>query len=181
MLIEEIQGKNKMKYKLFVDMDGVLADFIRGVERAFQVVHGDQVQYSEERYEQDKKFQSMVWKTIQAYQQMGHEFWYDLELMDDALTLWNYVKPYTPEILSATGQERFESGNQKIKWIAQKIGNVKVNLTQKASEKAQHAQPNYILIDDKLKAINPWIDAGGIGILHTSANSTIQQLKKLGL
>ena len=48
-------------------------------------------------------------------------------------------------------------------------------------EKYQYAAPNHILIDDRLVSIEPWVNAGGIGILHTSAVDTIEQLKELGL
>jgi len=37
------------------------------------------------------------------------------------------------------------------------------------------------LIDDRKSNIEQWISQGGIGILHTSAADTIQQLKKLGI
>ena len=49
------------------------------------------------------------------------------------------------------------------------------------ADKHEYAAPNHILIDDRDKAILPWREAGGIGILHTSANDTIAQLKELGL
>jgi hypothetical protein len=38
-----------------------------------------------------------------------------------------------------------------------------------------------ILIDDMEQTIREWRNAGGIGILHTSAADTIKELKKLGL
>ena len=47
--------------------------------------------------------------------------------------------------------------------------------------KKNYANANSILIDDMQKNIDQWRAAGGIGILHTSAASTIEQLKKLGL
>ena len=37
-----------------------------------------------------------------------------------------------------------------------------------------------VLIDDYPKNIREWQRKGGIGILHTSASSTISQLRKLG-
>ena len=36
-----------------------------------------------------------------------------------------------------------------------------------------------VLIDDEPKNIEAWEDAGGIGILHTSAKETINKLKEL--
>jgi hypothetical protein len=50
-----------------------------------------------------------------------------------------------------------------------------------AKSKKDFAAPNHILIDDREDTINSWNVAGGIGILHTSASNTINQLKKLGL
>jgi hypothetical protein len=43
------------------------------------------------------------------------------------------------------------------------------------------ANEDKILIDDMEQTIKEWKNAGGIGILHTSAADTISQLKKLGL
>jgi len=57
---------------------------------------------------------------------------------------------------------------------------VKLTLAQ-AYLKKNYAAPNHILIDDRESNIDQWRAAGGIGILHTSAAGTIQQLKKLGL
>ena len=42
-----------------------------------------------------------------------------------------------------------------------------------------YAQKKNVLIDDRPKNIEAWEAAGGIGILHTSAADTIDQLKKL--
>jgi hypothetical protein len=57
---------------------------------------------------------------------------------------------------------------------------VKLTLAQSFNKK-NYAEPNHILIDDRLSNIEQWRAAGGIGILHTSSDETITQLKKLGL
>lgn len=165
------------EYTLFVDLDGVLADFVKGVTAMLGEPH------DENKYESDKNYRNRMWDTIEKYSHIGGELWYDLDLMPDAMTLWNYVKKYDPQILTATGTStREHTANQKQRWVAEKLGrNVKLNMTQTAREKAKYAHPNYILIDDKEKAIRPWKEAGGIGILHTSAANTIRQLKQLGL
>jgi hypothetical protein len=36
-----------------------------------------------------------------------------------------------------------------------------------------------ILVDDRQKNIDSWVENGGIGIVHTSAENTINELKKL--
>ena len=50
-----------------------------------------------------------------------------------------------------------------------------------AKDKHKHAAPGDILIDDKALNIEQWIAAGGIGILHTSADDTLDQLCRLGV
>jgi len=54
---------------------------------------------------------------------------------------------------------------------------VKVNIVGAGSEKAAFATPNTILVDDRNKVLNPFIAAGGIGVLHTSAANSIRILK----
>lgn len=179
MLLEELQnadGPGPQDYRIYVDLDGVMADFTKGVDK---IIGGG---YSEERYEADSKYRSMMWKAVGQYQKQGGELWLDLDPMPDAHILWKYIAPYEPEILSATGNPEYGAAEQKHKWVAKNIGpDVTVNLTRKAMEKAHRACENCILIDDKEKAINPWEAAGGIGILHTSAADTIAKLKQLGL
>jgi hypothetical protein len=49
------------------------------------------------------------------------------------------------------------------------------------AQKMLFANEGKILIDDMEQTIREWKNAGGVGILHTSASDTISQLKKLGL
>lgn len=162
---------------LYIDLDGVLADFVAGVRKLLPTFRDDPG-----GGDGDKKLDRQMWSAISRHQKEGGQLWLELPLMADALVLWDYVKQYNPQILTATGNLSFKAGEQKLVWVAKHFGaDVKVNLTQKAIEKSQHAKTGYILIDDKLKAINPWVAAGGIGVLHTSAASTIAQLKALGL
>ena len=47
------------------------------------------------------------------------------------------------------------------------------------TQKAAFAYEGSVLIDDRQKNIDAWNDAGGIGIVHTSAKNTINALKSL--
>jgi len=165
MLMEEIQPQD---YKLMVDMDGVLADFIKGVNTS---IEGGYIEGNNKQ----------MWKDIKTYSENGGRLWAELEPMPDAMELWNYVKQFNPEILTSAGNPAFGADVQKHEWVKNHIGNVKVNIVRKSAEKAGMAAPNIILIDDLRKSIDPWVAAGGIGILHTSAKNTIAELKKLGL
>lgn len=161
---------------IFVDMDGVIADFAKSVKSKIMP------EWEEGLSEQNKKIDGKMWKGISLYQKSGRGFWEDLEPMADMPQLWGYVEKYNPQILTAAGNPQYNATDQKYRWIAKYIGsNVKVNVVRRAVEKAQFATPGAILIDDKRKALDPWEQAGGIGILHTSAANTIVQLQQLGL
>jgi hypothetical protein len=54
-------------------------------------------------------------------------------------------------------------------------------ITCMAREKRMHMKPGDVLVDDFLKYKEPWEDTGGIFIHHTSAHSTIIELRRIGL
>jgi hypothetical protein len=157
-------------------MDGVVADFEKGVSDAM----GEKLDQA--KYDVDSKYRSKMWKWVRQHSKSGGKLWADLPMMPDANKLWNFVKKYKPQILTAQGDPAYGAEEQKRQWIADKFGrNVRVFVTRKSDEKAQYASPNSILIDDREKSIGPWTAAGGIGILHKNAADTIRQLKELGL
>ena len=165
----------KKKVQIYVDMDGVIADFVGGIKK------GLVPDYDEHKYHTDPKYRDAMWDTVAEYSEGGGKMWLELPVMADAMELWNFLKPHKPQILSATGRKTYGAAAQKKEWIKTHISpSVKVNLVQAARMKAQYAKKGDILIDDQPKAINPWKAAGGVGILHTSAKDTIKQLKKLG-
>lgn len=151
--------------KIFVDMDGVLADFVKGVEGP-KFLNGP---LDPNIYDFRKK-----------------------ELSDKGLFLELPVLPGTPalikyikdtglywEILTATGDvNRQRVAADKNFWIGKHIDpGVLVTCTIKGKHKAAYAREDHILIDDRADNINAWIQAGGIGILHKDAQDTIKKLK----
>jgi len=174
MLLKEITEEQPQRYTIFVDLDGVLANFFKGVKTLVP-------DYTEEKYEHDKKYKNKVWDIINKHGQSGGELWYDLEMLPDAHELWNYIKPYHPAILTASGTSVKSVGEQKRRWVKKHLGDPVVHVVERAQDKQKFAGKTHILIDDKRKALDPWISAGGVGILHTSAANTIKELKKLGL
>jgi len=174
-LLKEINNNTQSGYVLFVDLDGVLADFVKGVTKLIP-------DYNEAKYQQDPKYRTKMWKAVGNYTKDGGKLWAELDLMPDAMVLWDYISKYdTTEILTATGDLSFGADVQKRDWVSKNFGNIKTNVVEKSKEKAQYAAPNHILIDDMQKSIGPWEQSGGIGILHTNAADTISKLKKLGL
>lgn len=171
------------QYAIFCDLDGVLADFHKGMTKAIREIHDPTFVHDENKYDNNSQYRKQMWAFVKTYQaKYGYILWRHLDLMPDAMQLWNYIKPYHPQILTATGPAVYHAAEQKRGWVTDYFGsNIKINTTESAVDKARFAGPNRILIDDKLKAINPWRAAGGIGIHHTSAADSILQLKDLGL
>lgn len=76
------------------------------------------------------------------------------------------------------------AGNDKRAWIRKYVSMlIPVSTVSGGKNKAQwlHVYPGAVLIDDYQRNITMWNEAGGIGILHTSVDSTLDKLKELGL
>ena len=159
------EGKEQ-QYKIYCDMDGVIVDFEGGYEK----LTGKNIRNSH------VKGDSAFWQPITD---AGEAYWTDLEWMSDGKQLWDYIKQYSPKLLSAPSrQESSKTGKEK--WVTQHIPGTPLIL-KSAEQKQLYASPNSILIDDRADNIQRWKAAGGIGILHTSASNTIDKLKELGL
>jgi cytidyltransferase-like protein len=165
-IYEGVMIEKKNEYKIYCDMDGVIVDFEDGYERLTgKDIKGNHV-----------KGDATFWQPITD---AGVKFWAGLKWMPDGKELWSYIKSYNPEILSAPSREESSKIGKHV-WIKNNIPGVKLIL-RSAERKQELAESNAILIDDRKDNIEQWINAGGIGILHTSADDTITQLKKLGL
>ena len=155
-----------MDYKIYCDMDGVLVDFESGYEKLTGIDLKGEYRPGVEDF----------WKPIE---QAGVGYWAGLEWMPDGKQLWSYLKPLNPVLLSAPSKSQSSRIGKHV-WVKHKIPGTKLILRY-ASQKQELATPESILIDDRQVNIDQWEAAGGIGILHTSADNTISQLKELGL
>ena len=66
------------------------------------------------------------------------------------------------------------------KWIFIEKIKIPINFKQ-ADKKADLSGPNKILIDDREDTIMNWKHKNGIGILYTSTEQAINELKQLGI
>lgn len=172
MKLLELESTANNSLVLFVDLDGVLADFH---SKALEVT-GMDATIVDSNPATKKEF----WRKIKQHLKSGEKFWEAMVPLRDAHVLWRFVSKYSPTILTSTGSEKSAQVEKEV-WVKHHIGDVPVIFVRDSADKAQYAAPNHILIDDRLKSINPWIAAGGIGILHISAEITITRLKALGL
>lgn len=153
-------------YMIYVDMDGVVADFEAAVKDKLGINMTDRKQ---------------LWKKIKHYNDTVNGWFYSLPMMSDANQLWDFVTSNfsNVEILTASGSTPKDAAGQKRAWIGDHFGyDINVHVVGAASEKAAFAHDKALLIDDRGKAIDPFAAAGGLTILHTSAANTISELKK---
>jgi hypothetical protein len=152
---------------IYIDMDGVIADFSKRYKEKFHV--------TPEETRDNKEFNSYFDKFIS-----DGEF-STLDLMPDATELLNFVSELdTPkEILSSTARPQNHGmiAPQKQMWLNKHNIHYKANFVPGKSLKYKYATSNSIIIDDTQSVIDDWNKAGGIGILHTDAISTIAILK----
>jgi PAS domain-containing protein len=170
-----LEENKVMDYKIYVDMDGVVADF----DQRFKDLSGIGPREFEEKYGKDA-----FWDFIDEGENKL-KFWVGIPQIPDAKQLIDFVSNYDYEMLTAPSIKK-QSLMGKGLWMINQTKNglfpskPKVNY-KSAKNKKDFAAPNHILIDDREDTINSWNASGGIGILHTSASNTISQLKKLGL
>lgn len=166
-LKEEEQAAQVAQYKIYCDMDGVLCDF----DRRFEQFAGMNSKEYESRYG-IKKF----WEIIDK---VGEQFWSKMPWMPDGKQLWSYISKYKPALLSAPSFAP-SSRYGKHLWVSENIPGTKLILA-KREKKRNYSGKNRILIDDRPDNIKEWAYEGGTGILHTSTQQTINDLKQLGL
>ena len=151
--------------QVFVDLDGVLADFDTGYER----IAGSKP---------DKRADNVDWQKIVAVP----GFYADLSLMPDAKRLWDFLSLYLekkPIILTGVPRSVPEAGTDKRVMVTRNFGADTTMLWCPSAEKCKYAKQGDILIDDWTKYQHLWLAAGGRWITHTSAESSIRQLLKM--
>lgn len=161
------------KYKIYCDMDGVLVDLHRGARR----ITGDPVFDID-----DSQTIKIFWKTImQMTTNEVVDAWKDLPWVPGGKKLWDYIGRFNAAILSSPGTNK-RAGDiaaGKKAWIQDHLSPQPSKMIFDP-QKFKFADQNSILIDDKEKNIRPWIEHGGIGILHpTNSPDTESIIKKL--
>jgi len=155
------------QYKIYCDMDGVLADF----DKRFKDLNPEHL--SAAQY-QTKYGIEKFWNFIDEENKV--KFWVGIPWMPDGKQLWDYIKDKQPTLLSAPSRKPASRLGKRL-WVKNNIPGTPLILAA-ADKKQNYSGRNKILIDDRLDNIEQWVSQGGIGILHTSAQDTIEQLKK---
>jgi len=154
-----------LRRQIYLDCDGVLADFDSSAEAilgmpstAFEQLRGA----------------GQFWKRLAA----ADGFFERLGLMPDAGELYEAVKAQAPIIL--TGMPHGDWAEpQKRAWAARHFPGVPV-ITTTAALKREYCHPGDVLVDDRDQHRGAWEASGGVFIHHRSARQSIAALTAAG-
>jgi hypothetical protein len=154
-----------MRKQIYLDCDGVLADFDKGAEqvlglhpRAFEKRHG----------------LGQFWKRLAT----ADGFFENLEPLPDAYELYEAVRHLDPIILTGLPRGNWAEP-QKRRWAEKHFPGVEV-ITTSAALKREHCHPGDALVDDRDKFRHLWEAEGGVFIHHKNARSSIEELRAKG-
>ena len=148
---------------IFCDMDGVLVDF----DSEFERNHGI-LPYKLPREE--------LWQIVLDTE----NYWVNLPKLKDADMLIEHLNKHGFKILTGLPAYGFDKAEkEKKQWLKNHYGIEEGVICCLSKDKQIYGQPKDVLIDDRPQNIERWVEMGGIGILHTSAEDTIRQLKEL--
>lgn len=174
---DEREGATVVPDRIYFDMDGVLADFDRGVAElaGFERRHGQ----GESREEDD-----LMWEAVRK---VGH-FYAKLEPIPGSIELFcDLHDRYGGQCEILTGiptpkRNMPESGGDKIEWVSRFLPeDVQANVVYRREKKNFCKGPGSVLIDDFHVNVAEWERHGGTGILFEEAEDARRKLRKLGI
>ncbi len=151
--------------KLFLDCDGVLADFDAG---AREVLGGLTPRQYEERHSR-REFWTRLARTP--------DFYANLPLMADAQALFDAVAHLRPTILTGLPLGTW-AAPQKVAWAERHFPGTPI-ITCMARDKVRYMEKGDVLVDDREDHRAKWEDAGGIFIHHKKAERSIAALREI--
>jgi hypothetical protein len=153
-----------MTPQLFLDCDGVLADFDAGATE----VLGMSPYAFEERHGRQE-----FWRRIAR----ARDFYATLPLMADARLLFDSVAHLDPVILTGLPLGNW-AAPQKVRWAEEHFPGTHI-ITCMARDKFRHMKGADVLVDDRANHRGKWEEAGGIFVHHQNARSSLERLAEI--
>ena len=157
-----------MTRRIYLDCDGVLADF----DARFRELHGVEP-HDFEAQNGSRRFWALIADPL-----LSGNFFEDLPLMEGAEFLHDFCDPYRPIILTGVPRGGWAE-MQKIRWARKHFPNTPM-IVCAARDKRKYCRSGDILIDDRTKHAQKWQDAGGVFVHHKNADESIQVLNAFG-
>jgi 5'(3')-deoxyribonucleotidase len=154
----------KSEPRLFLDADGVLADFDEGARRLLGM--------SPKRYIAEHG-RGAFWKRLAR----ARNFYGSLPEMADAPRLFDAVEHLKPTILTGLPLGRW-AAPQKVEWAAEHFPGVPI-VTCMAREKHKHMHAGDVLVDDREKHRDAYEAHGVVFMHHRNAEDSLRQLAKI--
>jgi 5'(3')-deoxyribonucleotidase len=147
--------------RLFVNLDGVLADFDSQHEKVLG-------------FRPDARKDNVNWTNVRH----SKHFYRGLPLTEDAEELWNQLRPYNPTILTDLPSAVPSAARDKRLWVKEHFGSDVEVVSCLGRELDTHAEGRNVLVDANERHKDAWLKAGGIWIYHTS---TLQTMAEVGM
>jgi len=154
--------KENRVVKIFLDCDGVLADFDRAGEMTFG---------RPPREAERVLGTSVFWTTLQN----EGGFYRRMPLMPDAMELYEGVRHLSPTILTGCPRGDWAEA-QKVGWAEEHFPGVPIITCRSADKRDSIESPGDVLIDDWPQYRHRWIEHGGVFISHYDAASSLSAL-----
>jgi len=147
--------------RLFLDADGVLADFDKSARHLLGMSPKEYIAtYGRAEF----------WKRLAN----AKNFYGDLPEMPDARILFDAVKHLKPTILTGLPVGRW-AAPQKVEWAAEHFPGVPI-ITCMAADKHLHMHPGDVLVDDREKHRAAYEAAGVVFVHHKNAEDSLREL-----
>ncbi len=147
--------------RLFLDADGVLADFDQGVRRLLGMRPKDYIELNGRN-----AFWNRLAKAPNFYGTLGE--------MPDARLLFDAVEHLKPTILTGLPLGNW-AAPQKVEWVAAHFPGVPI-ITCLACDKHKHMHPGDVLVDDREKHRAAYEKAGVVFVHHRNAKDSLRRL-----
>lgn len=155
-------AKEERGLRVYLDLDGVMADFDAHFPATFGLDHRDMAD-------------DAMWAKINAHP----SYFEDMPLCDGADDFFAEIKHLNPIILTACPRTNYAHvAGQKRRWVRKHLGETVTVLPVMGGHNKclfMHAAGD-VLIDDYAKNCGPWSAIGGVSILHKSFGETREAL-----